>query len=241
MEQPYGVVSEAPGALYPTLHAPDQRVGLHRHQTPYVALILDGSYEEWSADGRYLLERGDVVLHGRYHAHGNCIRESSRVLNLVLNVEPPCSAKRVVRLQGLAGWLADIRCDPVGAASRLLSAVMDEKPRAPLPPPTSLAAAAEQLRRGPELPITDLARRESGVSPEHFARSFRRHFGMSPTAYRAEHRFRRALARLDDSPALAGLAAESGYADQSHMTRDFRARTGHPPARLARLRATPAG
>ncbi len=241
MERPYRIVDETPGALYPTRHRPDQQVGLHRHQTPYVALILDGCYEEWSADGRYLLERGDVVLHGRYHAHGNRIRQASRVLNLVLNVEPPSSAKRVVRLEHLPGWLSEIRRDPVRAASRVLSAVMEETSRAPLAPPPSLAAAAEQLRDAPALPICDLARGPAGMSPEHFTRSFRRHFGMPPSAYRAEHRFRRALSRLGDSPTLAGLAVDSGYADQSHMTRDFRRRTGHPPAGLARLRATSGG
>lgn len=35
-------------------------------------------------------------------------------------------------------------------------------------------------------------------------------------------------------PGLAEIAAEAGYADQSHMTRDFTRLAGNPPGRLLR-------
>ena len=34
------------------------------------------------------------------------------------------------------------------------------------------------------------------------------------------------------SPSLARIAAELGYADQAHLTRDFRATLGRPPSAL---------
>ena len=53
-------------------------------------------------------------------------------------------------------------------------------------------------------------------------------------------RFRRFLSRIDVAGAavdLAGLAAETGYADQAHMTRESTRLAGLPPAALARERA----
>jgi transcriptional regulator GlxA family with amidase domain len=47
-------------------------------------------------------------------------------------------------------------------------------------------------------------------------------------------RFRRAveLLRLADGATLAEVAAASGYYDQAHLNRDFRALAGGPPGAL---------
>ena len=52
-------------------------------------------------------------------------------------------------------------------------------------------------------------------------------------------RFRRFLSRIDEAGAaadLAGLAAEAGYADQAHLTRESTRLAGLTPAALARAR-----
>ena len=51
-------------------------------------------------------------------------------------------------------------------------------------------------------------------------------------------RFRRFLARAEAAGTadLAGLAAEAGYADQAHLTRESSRLAGLPPAALARSR-----
>ena len=63
--------------------------------------------------------------------------------------------------------------------------------------------------------------------------------GYGPVLLRRVLRFRRFVSRIDTGGAcgdLAGLAAEAGYADQAHLTRESRELAGLPPAALARLR-----
>ncbi len=233
LQQPYRIVTERPGAHYPTRHPADEEVALHRHRSAYLALVLEGAYEEWSADGRFRLERGDLILHGPFHAHGNRILTRARVVNLVLLEAPRTPAKRVARLDRPASWAAAIRRDPAAAAERLLEALQTRPRRTALQPCGRLNAAAEALRSDEAVPIAELARRTARMTPEHFSRRFRDHFGMPPRAYRAEHRFRRALQRLHGRAPLASVALEAGYADQSHMSRDLRQRTGQSPRHLA--------
>ncbi|MBO3744788.1 helix-turn-helix transcriptional regulator [Streptosporangiaceae bacterium NEAU-GS5] len=74
------------------------------------------------------------------------------------------------------------------------------------------------------------------VSPWHLSRTFHRHVGMTLSRYRNRVRVSRALARIEEGDtALADLAADVGFADQSHLTRTLRAELGHPPSRLRHL------
>ncbi len=54
-----------------------------------------------------------------------------------------------------------------------------------------------------------------------FGHRFRRHVGLSPTAWRGLARVRRACALLAAGEAPAAAAAEAGFFDQSHMSRQF--------------------
>ncbi len=73
---------------------------------------------------------------------------------------------------------------------------------------------------------------ETGFSQRHFSRTFTEWVGMSPKTYCRVRRFGRVLGRMNASPVsdLADLAAAVGYADQAHMTREFRALAGVTPA-----------
>ena len=53
-----------------------------------------------------------------------------------------------------------------------------------------------------------------------------------------EARFLHAITRADtmDRPSWAGIAAEAGFTDQSHLIRDCRSLTGYTPAQLFRER-----
>lgn len=104
-------------------------------------------------------------------------------------------------------------------------------------PPSWLHEARELLhesfRRG--LGAGELAA-AVGVHPTHLARVFRAHHGMSPGEYSRRIRLEWAAGQLQatDTP-LAQLAAEAGFADQSHFTRAFKRRTGLTPAQFRRL------
>ena len=58
--------------------------------------------------------------------------------------------------------------------------------------------------------------------------------GMSPRALCREARRRRALGLLHGDATLAGIAAQAGFADQSHFSRTCRLQAGTTPTALRR-------
>jgi AraC-like DNA-binding protein len=71
----------------------------------------------------------------------------------------------------------------------------------------------------------------AGVDLRSLQRRFHRYVGVSPKWVIRRYRMHEAAERLrgPDPPALAALAAELGYADQSHFARDFKASIGRTP------------
>jgi AraC-like DNA-binding protein len=76
---------------------------------------------------------------------------------------------------------------------------------------------------GGNLRIDELAR-EVGWSRRHLAGLFRAETGVAPKTAARLIRFERACERLrgPDRPSLAAVAADTGYVDQAHLSRDFR-------------------
>lgn len=71
---------------------------------------------------------------------------------------------------------------------------------------------------------------ESGRSHRHFLALFRREVGLAPSTWCRIHRFQRAVELLGSGgPTLAEVALAAGYADQSHLNREFRALAGTTP------------
>jgi AraC family transcriptional regulator len=102
--------------------------------------------------------------------------------------------------------------------------------------PPWLERAREVMHAGfcQTLSITDLAR-EAGVHPVHFTRVFVRCYGCPPAAYVRRLRVeavREALMHSNQS--LSEVAVTSGFADQSHMSRQFRQRVGMTPGDFRR-------
>jgi AraC-like DNA-binding protein len=92
--------------------------------------------------------------------------------------------------------------------------------------------AREVLAAEPGCPLPHLARMLA-ISPHHLSRIFRAATGDTISRHRMRLRARAALERLaggEDS--LARLAADTGFADQSHLCRVLRAETDYPPSAL---------
>ena len=77
-----------------------------------------------------------------------------------------------------------------------------------------------------------------GDDPPVSSRTIERHFtritGRSPRQVRQIARARQAVARLRAGEAIADVAYELGYADQSHLKRDVKRLTGYTPAESKR-------
>jgi AraC-like DNA-binding protein len=88
---------------------------------------------------------------------------------------------------------------------------------------TDLSATAEDLEAA------------TGIDRYALARAFRARFATSPHRYLVGRRLQRVKEAIAAGMPLAEAAAESGFADQSHMTRHFKARFGLTPGRYAQL------
>lgn len=69
----------------------------------------------------------------------------------------------------------------------------------------------------------------AGLSPFHFSRLFAEQFGMPPHAFQTQLRVLRAKALLGQGRAIPQVASQTGFADQSHLTRHFKRLVGVPP------------
>lgn len=71
-----------------------------------------------------------------------------------------------------------------------------------------------------------------GTTVRHLHRKSLATFGYGPRHLARIMRFGRAVSRAADGRALAEVAAECGYADQAHLTREFKDLAGTTPLRL---------
>jgi AraC-like DNA-binding protein len=77
----------------------------------------------------------------------------------------------------------------------------------------------------------------AGTDRFTITRHFRWAFGTSPDRYRTQRRLAFAQAAIERGQSLAEVAAEAGFADQSHMTRQFKRTYGLTPTRWKALTA----
>ncbi|HEY4065366.1 MAG TPA: AraC family transcriptional regulator [Burkholderiaceae bacterium] len=84
-------------------------------------------------------------------------------------------------------------------------------------------------RLGEHLSVAEMAT-HANLSTEHFSRLFRNTFGCTPHRHLVEQRLQRVCELMDATARpLAEIAGDTGFADQSHLTRSFKARFGEPP------------
>ena len=102
---------------------------------------------------------------------------------------------------------------------------------------------AARLLRDPATRAEDVAA-EVGLSLRQLRRRCQAVVGYGPKTLQRVLRFRRFVSRVDARPEvldLAAIAAEAGYADQAHLTRECGRLSGMTPAALARQRAALGG
>jgi AraC-like DNA-binding protein len=82
---------------------------------------------------------------------------------------------------------------------------------------------------------TEVLATVAGLSPGHFSRAFRQSTGQSPHQYVLRRRVAVAAQLLKETGrALADIALEVGFADQSHFTRTYALVTGETPSACRR-------
>ena len=154
-------------------------------------------------------------------------------------VQPASPSARVV-----ASMLADIdepvddvaRASIVAFVADTLRALETQRPR----PRGPIDAEAVELVRdyldshtAEQTPASTLEQ-IAGADRFTIARHFRRVYGTSPDRYRVLRRLGLARKAIESGEPLARAAADAGFADQSHMTRQFKRAYGLTPASWVR-------
>lgn len=217
----------------------------HTHDTPHLLIVLDGHLAE---DGQ-CLRRGDARFSPGGDEH--FVRGLGRARMLLVLGDALLPAAIDARATMPAPAVAPLgerlasTCLRQGASREIVAATLGEL----LDDAAALWARSQdrlapswllELRRRVAFEsdaacrVVELARR-AGVSREHLARSFRAWYGTPISAFLRDRRLARAWRGLvtTDWP-LAEVAFESGFADQSHLTRQMHAAYGLTPAALRR-------
>ncbi|WP_426025661.1 helix-turn-helix domain-containing protein [Brevundimonas sp. TSRC1-1] len=234
---------------------PPESVVFHAHDDAHFILALDDGYCSLAHDP--LTPRGAAFGPGALVwnppgvEHRDCFTEAGGRF-LSISFDPPKSAGRgdPMRLRGALAEGAARRL--IGVAGRFAAgdAVVMEGLTLDLaatvltpgdlnedPAPEWLLRAHEVLHDLADQPGLEVATvaRIVGVHAVSLARRYRRHFGRSPAAAIRQARADRAAGRLARGVDLAELAALGGYADQSHLTREFGHIYGLTPGRYRAL------
>ncbi|MCF3642311.1 AraC family transcriptional regulator [Rhizobium sp. TRM95111] len=147
----------------------------------------------------------------------------------------------------LRGALADIdhAADPLQLDDMLVETLagLTRHAGAPVPAPgkaapDAVARACAFLRENLERTVhSEELEAETGLDRFALARQFRRVVGTSPHRYLVMRRLERAKTMMRDGAALAETAAATGFADQAHFSRHFKATFGMTPGRWLTLSA----
>jgi len=201
----------------------------HRHLRAYATVVLAGSYEESGHVGRIQATAGDVLIHPALDCHAN--RVISAGLKLIrLDWTDTSGIGGLYHLDDVDELARTAERD-VLEATLLLEHVLRKKS---LPSPG-------RKNDWPDLLLMDLAKDASteigawaevnGLARETISRGFAAAYGVAPSVLRAELRARAAWLRITrGSDCLSRIAADTGFADQAHMTRWIHRMTGAPPA-----------
>ena len=238
---------------------PCLNLATHYHERACVSVILEGSFDEEMGGKTYDLPPSCVLAKPAGERHSDkFLRAGARVLVVEPDIHETERLRPYIDVLDSVSHFQDERV--AGVAWRIVNELRSPDAVTPLavdglvlellamaarrnvpyhegrPPPPWLADAQEFLHANftEPLRVGDLAV-ELGVHPVHLARVFRAHFGSSPASYVRRLRLEWVGRQLSTTGrALSELAAEAGFADQSHFSRAFKRHTSLTPEQYRR-------
>ncbi|MBF6238512.1 AraC family transcriptional regulator [Nocardia otitidiscaviarum] len=190
----------------------------------------------WDMLASGLTVRPALVAHDGFQ-HGIQLGLTPRGARALLGVPTAALGSWVVDLGDLLGARAVELRDRISATTAWSErfAVLDDillREVRPVPWAEELTRAWDLLSGpGPWVRVGDVAA-DIGWSRRHLVNRFTAEFGISPKDAARIARFERShrLLRSPGVPALAEVAARTGYYDQAHMAREWREFAGLPPS-----------
>jgi AraC-like DNA-binding protein len=213
-----------------SLNEPGRTFRRHHHLCGYAALLVSGSCDEAGDSGRFQAVAGDVLIHDSFHGHADWIGARGAVIFNIHLTRPV--AGRFGRVTDADAIARAFHRDPREAEDTFHEQFMPV-PNEPADWPDLLA----QDLAAALIPRLDDWARSIGIHPGSLSRGFRLAYGITPQRYRLEQMAARAARQIRiRGRRLADIAAESGFADQAHMTRTLVGLFGATPVRLRWLR-----
>lgn len=213
------------------VHGPHELRARHCHDDAFVAVVLEGGYQEAGDEGRWNVRPGDALIHHAFESHLDRF-DAAGARVLVLDLPPELA--RTAHVRGHVrdpDELVRVAARDGRAASALFAGQFTAAPQAALDWPDMLAS---DLRRLEPFALADWAE-TSGVRAETLSRGFRAAYGCTPKAYRADLRARAALAAIRTTrDPLTAIAHRLHFADQAHMAHAVTRLSGLAPGRWRR-------
>jgi AraC-like DNA-binding protein len=243
-----------PGFAWQRVYPPDSVLPPHVHTAPRLCIVLNGSFDENTADGWQRHEAGTLLYRPSGYAHEERFGLGGATC-AVFELEPQFvdilhsdgfDSASPAALSSMSHIAAALRREAqIGDAFSAASCqsliwqafvllgrmrAVDER----------MAAIAQQARRH----IEQRFRQQTGlgataaalsVAPATLARAFALEFGMSIGEFVQRRRIDEAAALLSEGKLpIAELALECGFSSQAHLTATFRKFKGTTPARFRR-------
>lgn len=158
-----------------------------------------------------------------------------RLVGAAVRAPSPRDVRLVGAVDALHRCLLDPAADPVETESRLalvaerVALHLDRRAPDPREGRDAVLALRVRQRLDAEAVTLDELARELGTHPSHLVRVFGREYGLPPHRYVVARRLDRARRLLLDGVPIAEVAVATGFHDQSHLTRHFRALLGTTP------------
>ena len=245
-------------AMSETFYARGAFLPTHRHEEAYLTFVLDGGYRERLAAETRSCAARMLVVHALGEAHENeFAQRRARCLNIVLGAGFVARLGVASAILGRGALVSDVAVASLGdrAAAELrrsdsaapliveglileLLGLLTRREEAGAPVRAWLAEARALVERDflRKVSLAELAE-EVDVHPVSLARAFRQQYGTSVGEYVRQLRVAYARERIAAGAPLSVVAAEAGFADQSHFTRTFTRSLGVTPAAYRRGRS----
>lgn len=179
---------------------------------------------------------------------GRCTAAKFRPGGFTALTGRPVACDTVVPLAGATGLVHDVLVrdvlshDDDGDRVAVLDAALAARAVEPDAEYLELALIVSMMAATRELTRADQVAHRAGISVRALQRLFRRFVGVGPKWVLARYRVQDAAATIDagEGDDLAGVAADLGWFDQAHFSRDFRAAVGVTPSAYLAAARSPA-
>lgn len=223
----------------------------HYHSNPYFCYVVEGSYTEYSYKNELDCTKGDILFHPGERKHYNKFHE---IPGICFNLEFSSHWKEKVSLsqlelstitritqrnvQGVFQKIYNEFRQPDNLSTLMIESLTTEmlvlfsrnnNRKESTPYYIKRVVAYIEERYFTRLSLAELASYVN-LSPEYLARAFKKSFNCSVGEYVRSIRVNHACAMLTNTDKeLSQIALDTGFADQSHLTRVFKQIIGMTP------------